>query len=124
MEITVPVSSIVFSTMEKGSLKAAMKRIKKDFPIPLVGTKSHVLFVRPHRNGGVMVGIRVKIMAHRDDVLLLTAIRNKESDMRVCMMYKGFSRTNRDTNRKEIIVRSILGFYLNSNPQAEAKRQY
>ena len=124
MEITVPVSSIVFSTMEKGSLKAAMKRIKKEFPIPLIGTKSSVLFVRPHRNGGTMVGIRVKVQAHRDDVPLLTAIRNKESDTRVCMMYKGFSRTNRDTNRKEIIVRSILGFYLNTKPQAEAKRQY
>ena len=124
MEITVPVSSITFDSMNKTSLKVAMRRFRNQLPCELVGTKSVVKLVRPHRNGGVMVGIRIRVNTHRDDYPLLEAIRNRETDVRINMSYKGFTVINKDTNEPEVIVRSILGFRINYCGGARAKREY
>ena len=124
MEITVPVSSITFDSMNKTSLKVAMRRFRKQMPCELVGTKSVVKLVRPHRHGEVMVGIRIRVNAHRDDYPLLEAIRNRETDVRINMSYKGFTVFNKDTGKPEVIVRSILGFRINHCDDAKAKREY
>ena len=124
MEITVPVSSITFDSMNKTSLKAAMRRFRNQLPCELVGTKSVVKLVRPHRNSGVMVGIRIRVDAHRDDYPLLQAIRNRETDTRINMSYKGFTINNKDSNKPEVIVRNILGFRINHCNNAKAKREY